>query len=172
MAHRLPPRIPRPAPNPPSPLHPPRLLIAGGTVPRANPHPGPGHHPLPEARARDPVRAPLLGRHHARRQPAQELGPLLAPGWRQPGLLDLPPPIPRRCYYYYYFGILIIIILKNPLLLLPHIPRPRPLFRRRTRQSVHPPGAAQPAQQRRRRHRARHPARLGLRARHVPQLHV
>ena len=90
-------RVPRPPPDPPSPLPHPSLHIRrpGSFIP-TNPHPHPHLSPLRQTRTRNPLHPPLQLRHHARLQHIQKQRPLLAPLRAQHGLLDLPPLRPSR----------------------------------------------------------------------------
>lgn len=71
LAPRLHPRIPRPPPHPPAPLLPPPITIQRPIIP-PDPLLRPHNPALPETRAGNPLRAPLLRRHDAAVQPLQE----------------------------------------------------------------------------------------------------
>lgn len=152
MAHRLPGRVSWAHRHPPDPVCPAAVILR--PVPAAIAHVRTHHASLCQTRARNGIHPPILGRHDAAGQHIQKLGPLLAPCRRQPGLLDV-SAVRRR---------------GRAIEPLHHLLGPRVVRDRRIRQSVHAPCAAQSPQQRR--HGAGHPARLGVWARDVPQLHV
>lgn len=128
LAPRLHPRIPRSPPHPPAPLLPPPIIIQRPIIP-PDPLLRPHNPALPETRAGNPLRAPLLRRHDAAVQPFQEQRPLLAAGGPEHRPLHLPLFLPRR----------------GALKPLHHLAERRRVYRGRTRQPERSPGAPLPA---------------------------